>query len=168
MRPAPLILGAELPASVSDEITTAYRQLGEPPVAVRSSATAEDSLTPASPVSKTPTSISAGVTAIYSTPYTTAGPHYGATVQSNTADARECNRMGWRSPSSSKKWWPQTLPGCFHSSSCHRRPGQDAGQRLVRIGRVSGERTRHAGYIRDCASHQGRDSTRDWNQGDAN
>lgn len=37
-----LILGAELPASVSDEITTAYRQLGEPPVAVRSSATAED------------------------------------------------------------------------------------------------------------------------------
>ena len=37
-----LILGAELPTSVRDEITTAYRQLGEPPVAVRSSATAED------------------------------------------------------------------------------------------------------------------------------
>jgi pyruvate,water dikinase len=36
------ILGARMPAHTADEIRTAYRELGEGPVAVRSSATAED------------------------------------------------------------------------------------------------------------------------------
>ena len=37
-----LFRSARMPAALADEIKTAYRQIGAPPVAVRSSATAED------------------------------------------------------------------------------------------------------------------------------
>ena len=96
-----------VPAPIAAEVLERYHALGSemgpatppPPVAVRSSATAEDLPTAPSPASRIPTSTSAATRTCWTT-CAAAGPLCGPAAPLATASSRASSTTWWRWP-----WW---------------------------------------------------------------
>lgn len=99
-----------VPERIAASVLAAYAGI-DGAVAVRSSGTAED-LADASFAGQHDTYLAVDGGRASSTPSATAGPRSGRRERSPTASARGGTRASWRWPSSSRRWWTPSGPGC--------------------------------------------------------